>query len=85
MSTEIKSLAELNRLAIPLLCKELGIANTVRFLRQFTPGLGDYIQERKNLFADQTLEQLVDEIEQAVSGVISSSQRSSKAGHSLAP
>ncbi len=61
---EFKPLVEINQRAMPLLYQELGIVDAVRFLKQFTPGLGDYTQEREALFAGKALEQIVDEIEQ---------------------
>ena len=63
MITETKPLAEINQLAIRLLYQELGIVNAVRFLRQFTVGFGDYTQERDALFANKTLEDIIDEVE----------------------
>jgi hypothetical protein len=64
MSLEVKPLVEINRRAISLLYRELGVVDAVRFLKQFTSGLGDYAQEREVLFASKTLEQIVSEIEQ---------------------
>ncbi|MBC7225599.1 MAG: hypothetical protein H5T61_00005 [Thermoflexales bacterium] len=64
MVVELKPLVEINRQAIPLLYRELGVVNAVRFLKQFTSGLGDYTQEREALFSGKTLEQIVREIEQ---------------------
>lgn len=64
MIMEIKPLVEINQRAIPLLYRELGIVDAVRFLKQFTPGFGDYTQERAALFAGKTLEQITSEIEQ---------------------
>ncbi len=61
---EVKPLVEINQRAIPLLYRELGIVDAVRFLKQFTPGWGNYTQEREVLFAGKTLEQIVSEIEQ---------------------
>jgi hypothetical protein len=72
MSAEVKPLVEINQQAMSLLLRELGVADTVRFLKQFTPGLGDYTQEREALFANQTLEQITDEIERTVSRVVQS-------------
>lgn len=63
MSTEVKPLAEINRQAIRLLYRELGVVNAVRFLKQFTAGFGDYTQERDMLFGQKTLEEIVGEIE----------------------
>ncbi|MCS7222905.1 MAG: hypothetical protein N0A15_16690 [Anaerolineae bacterium] len=61
---EVRPLVEINQRAIPLLYRELGIVDAIRFLKQFTSGLGDYTQEREVLFAGKTLEQIVSEIEQ---------------------
>ncbi|MEW6578704.1 MAG: hypothetical protein AB1435_05865 [Chloroflexota bacterium] len=63
MTTEVKPLAEINQQAIRLLYREMGIANAVRFLRQFTAGFGDYTRERDTLFGQKTLEEIVGEIE----------------------
>jgi len=62
MVIEVKPLVEINQQAIRLLYRELGVVNTVRFLKQFTAGLGDYTQEREMLFGSKTLEEIVDEI-----------------------
>ncbi len=63
MTTEIRPLVEINRQAIRLLYRELGVADAVRFLRQFTAGFGDYTRERELLFGQKTLEEIVGEIE----------------------
>ena len=63
MTTEVTPLAEINQQAIRLLYRELGVVNAVRFLRQFTAGLGDYTRERDMLFGQKTLEEIVGEIE----------------------
>ena len=59
---EVKPLAQLTQEAVRLLYRELGVVNTVRFLRQFTSGYGNYLEERDALFADKTLDDLVTEI-----------------------
>jgi hypothetical protein len=41
MSVEVKPLAEVNRQALQLLFRELGLVDAVRFLKQFMPGLGN--------------------------------------------
>lgn len=64
MITQVKPLTELNQQAIHILYRELGTINAIRFLKQFTVGLGDYTKEREILFADKTLDQIVSEIEQ---------------------
>ncbi|NOX62469.1 MAG: hypothetical protein GXP42_11085 [Chloroflexi bacterium] len=53
---------DVNRRAIHLLYKELGIVDAVRFMRQFAVGFGDYTEERDILFADQSLEDILAEI-----------------------
>jgi len=62
MITETMPLADLTSEAIRVLYRELGIVNTVRFLRQFTLGYGDYVAERNALFSDKSLGNLVEEI-----------------------
>ena len=54
-----KPLAEVTRQAIAILQRELGATDTLRFVNQFTTGLGDYTAERGELFANDTLEQIV--------------------------
>jgi hypothetical protein len=62
MIAETKPLAELTQDAIRLLYRELGLTNTVRFLRQFTTGFGDYVEERKALFEGKSLDEIIEEI-----------------------
>jgi hypothetical protein len=62
MIIEAKPLIEITRDAIRLLSKEIGIVNTVRFVNQFTVGYGNYTEEREQLFADMTLDDMVAEI-----------------------
>ena len=64
MIAEPRPLVEVTQEAIRLLYKELGVVNTVRFIGQFTTGYGNYTEEREELFAGKTLEELVDEIKQ---------------------
>jgi hypothetical protein len=63
MITETRPLVEVNQQAIHLLYKELGVVDAVRFLKQFTQGYGNYTQERDTLFANKSLDDLVNEIE----------------------
>ena len=62
MNTETRSLAELTQNAVSLLYRELGVINTVRFVRQFTVGFGNYTEERKALFADKSMDEITEEI-----------------------
>ena len=59
----MRPLIEVNQQAIHLLYRELGVVDAVRFLRQFTQGYGNYTQEREDMFADKSLENITDEIE----------------------
>jgi hypothetical protein len=63
MISDMRPLIEVNQQAIRLLYKELGVVDAIRFLRQFTQGYGNYTQEREYMFADKTLENIFDEIE----------------------
>lgn len=63
MITDVRPLIEINQQAIRLLYNELGVVDTVRFLKQFTQGYGNYTQERKVLFANKSLDEIVSEIE----------------------
>ncbi|MEI7694748.1 MAG: hypothetical protein WCI64_03730 [Chlorobium sp.] len=62
MMTDTKPLIEINQQAISLLYKELGVVDAVRFLKQFTQGYGNYTKEREVLFANHSLDTIVNEI-----------------------
>ncbi len=62
MVVETKPLAEITQEALKVLYKEIGIVNTMRFVSQFTVGYGNYTEEREQLFADMTLDDIVSEI-----------------------
>ena len=59
MNIQAKPLNEITRNAIDLLSKEMGIADTVRFLNQFTTGYGNYTEEREAWFKDLTLDEIL--------------------------
>ncbi len=65
MTVEIKSLNEINDRAIDLLTRELGVADTLRFMMQFSSGEGNYTEEREVLFGALTLEEIVKEIRES--------------------
>ena len=64
MTIEEKSLSEITHEAFGLLAKHLGVANTVRFINQFSTGYGNYTEERKEIFKDLTLEQYEEALRQ---------------------
>ena len=46
MPTDAIPLADLTQSAIHILCREMGVVNTTRFLNQFSLGQGNYTEER---------------------------------------
>jgi hypothetical protein len=64
MITTATPLTELNVTAIRLLCQEMGVVNTARFLNQFTTGYGNYTEERDQLFGEMTVDEIVAKIKE---------------------
>lgn len=64
MIAETRPLAEITQQAIQILFREIGVTDTVRFINQYTTGYGNYTEERRDLFADLTMDQLMAEIEE---------------------
>lgn len=62
MIADTLPLAEITKEALRVLYKEIGVVNTIRFVNQSTVGYGDYVEERKILFADMTLDDLLSEM-----------------------
>lgn len=62
MTVETRPLAELTSRAIEVLSRELGAADTLRFVSQFTTGYGDYTAERDTLLGPMTLEEIITRI-----------------------
>lgn len=65
MTTDPLPIEEVTRRALDLLFRELGPADTFRFLNRWRTGAGDYTAERDQLFAGLTLKQIVADIEAA--------------------
>ncbi len=65
MKIDTKPLTEINQLATHILCREMGIVDTIRFINQFNTGYGDYTKEREKLFSDLSLKEIVSEIKNA--------------------
>jgi hypothetical protein len=55
-------LTEITVSAMRLLCREMGVVNTARFLNQFTTGYGNYTEEREQLFGAMTVDEIATEI-----------------------
>jgi hypothetical protein len=62
MAVPARPLSDINEQAIRLLVQEMGAADAARFISQFTTGYGDYTKERKELFKDLTLDEVVQQI-----------------------
>lgn len=62
MTKETRPLAEITTDALKILCREIGVVDTLRFVRQYTTGYGDYTAQREHLFAGTTLDRIVQEI-----------------------
>ena len=65
MTIEEKPLTEITKEAIDALSKEIGIANTIRFIGQFTTGHWNYTKNRDQLFKDMKLDDIVVEMKKA--------------------
>jgi hypothetical protein len=55
-------LSEVTDQAIALLAREIGVADTVRFINQFGGGYGNYTEERDAIFGDLGLDEIVESI-----------------------
>lgn len=70
-----RPLNELTQDAIHILYRELGVVETVRFLRQFTGGFGDYAAEREAMFGRKSLDELLVEIKDSRTAAVDAPQR----------
>jgi hypothetical protein len=68
VTTQPLTLAEVTQRAIAILSRELGPADTLRFVGQFWSGAGDYTTERDQLFAGETLDRIVADIKKSRGG-----------------
>ncbi len=48
--------------AIHILIKEVSVADTIRFISQFSTGYGNYTEEREELFRDVSLDEIITQI-----------------------
>lgn len=62
MKVPFKPLAEINQEAFRVLSREIGLANTLRFINQFSLGTGNYTDERRERFAGMALDDILVEI-----------------------
>ena len=62
MTAKTKPLSQINEEAIQILTRELGTADTARFIQQFTTGEGDYTKERRERLKDTSIDDVMREI-----------------------
>jgi hypothetical protein len=62
MNSPAKPLAEVTQHAIRVLSREMGVADTLRFLNQFAIGSGNYTEDREELFANVSLDEILGSI-----------------------
>lgn len=60
MSTETLTPAELHRKAVRILMKEMGPAETIRFIQLYSNGHGDYTAERDAIMGDLSVDQVAE-------------------------
>ena len=60
MNAPALPLAEVTDRAFRALAREIGVADTARFLQQFGAGHGDYSRDREDLFGHLSLEEVVE-------------------------
>jgi len=58
MTPRRRALVEITHAGLAALTRDLGVADTARFLAQFTSGFGDYTRERDALFRSLTADEL---------------------------
>jgi hypothetical protein len=63
MNSARPTAAHLTTKVIRLLSREIGAAETARFLNQFTLGAGDYTEERDQITGNPTVEEFLAEID----------------------
>jgi hypothetical protein len=64
----MKTLVEITEQAMQVLSRELGSVDTMRFIRQFTNGSGNYTAERENLLGNPSVQELADEMRKRKKG-----------------
>lgn len=63
MTYESRPISEITQQAIDILIRELGTADTLRFINHLSTGHGNYTEDRKALFEGMSLDDIVSEIE----------------------
>ncbi|MEM1117632.1 MAG: hypothetical protein AAF845_18015 [Bacteroidota bacterium] len=64
MNAPARPLADVTEQALRALAREIGVADTARFLQQFGAGRGDYTKDRDALFGHLTLDDVIEKSRQ---------------------
>ena len=64
MTNPQKPLSQVSHEAFQLLTEQLGVADTMRFINQFTNGHGNYTQERQAFVDQLSLDEILEQIKQ---------------------
>ena len=59
---ETQTLDQINKEAVETLYRELGVSRTIRFLRQYRLGKGNYVEIKREVFSNKTVEDITGEI-----------------------
>jgi len=59
MRTTEKPLNEINEEVFFLLSQKIGLTNTFRFINQFSKGQNNYTEQRKSLYKDKSLSDIL--------------------------
>jgi hypothetical protein len=59
MRTTEKPLNEINEEVYFLLSRKIGLTNTFRFINQFSKGQNNYTEQRKSLYKDKSLNDIL--------------------------
>ncbi|MCZ6803501.1 MAG: hypothetical protein O7D86_06110 [Proteobacteria bacterium] len=62
MNIQPRPLSQISQDATQILYKELGVIETIRFINQFTTGIGDYTKDRHSWLGDKPVKDIISEI-----------------------
>jgi len=62
MPVPIRTAEEVTQGAIRVLAREIGVADTMRFLSHFSNGSGNYVEERRALLGNPSVEEFFAEV-----------------------
>ena len=62
MTLHVQPISEVTHRATNTLIREIGVVDTIRFLNQLGAGSGNYTEERRQLFKDMSVKDIVADI-----------------------